>query len=52
MGRREGTAAMNRALDTKTRVADGYLFATHRDRCLYIGTETRNRRRMVERTSR
>jgi hypothetical protein len=25
------------------RVADGYLFATHRDRCLYLGKSARDR---------
>src|ERR1700674_3500079 len=27
----------------RTRVADGYLFATHRDRCLYLGKSARDR---------
>ncbi len=29
-------------------VADGYLFASHRDRCLYLGKSIRERRHWLE----
>ena len=32
----------------RTRTAEGYLFATHRDRCLYLGRANRDRPRWLE----